>query len=192
MPDPTYGQSKRFAAFLEYAGQLAQAGLIDRARIIYAKAVAIQPEAAEAYNDLAWLLATCPDARLRDPTRAVEQASKAVERAPDASENQKTLGVARYRAGNWRGAIEALSKSEQLAPGKNFGSNALFLAMAHWQLGHRDDASQWYDRAVRWMRENNSDKDDELRRFRAEAAELLQIKDKTPSESEDPRSGTAL
>ena len=41
----------------------------------------------------------------------------------------------------------------------------MFLAMAQWQLGNREAALQWYDRAVRWM-EINSSRDKELDRFR--------------------------
>jgi hypothetical protein len=56
-----------------------------------------------------------------------------------------------------------------------------FLAMAHWQLGHKDEARQWYSQAVGWMEKNQEalTKDrphaEELKRFRAEAAELLGI-----------------
>jgi len=50
------------------------------------------------------------------------------------------------------------------------------LAMAHWQLGHKKEARQWYDKAVQWM-DMNKPQDEELRRFRAEAALLLGIKD---------------
>ena len=52
-----------------------------------------------------------------------------------------------------------------------------FLAMAHWQLGEKDKAREWYDRAVQWM-DKNQPKNEELRRFRAEAAELLELKEK--------------
>ena len=52
-----------------------------------------------------------------------------------------------------------------------------FLAMAHWRLGEKDKAREWYDRAVRWMDKNPS-KNEELRRFRAEAAELLGLTEK--------------
>jgi hypothetical protein len=55
--------------------------------------------------------------------------------------------------------------------------------MAHWQLGHKTEARQWYDRAVRWMEENHPYNDDELRRFRAEAEELLQIEGRVQSET---------
>ena len=44
--------------------------------------------------------------------------------------------------------------------------------MAHWQPGEKDEARKWFDQAVEWMEKNKPD-DEELRRFRAEAAELL-------------------
>ena len=44
--------------------------------------------------------------------------------------------------------------------------------MSHWQLGKKDEARQWYDKAVEWMEKNKPD-DEELKRFRAEAEELL-------------------
>ena len=52
-----------------------------------------------------------------------------------------------------------------------------FLAMSHWQLGQKDKAREWYDRAAQWM-DKNQPTDEELRRFRAEAAELLELKEK--------------
>jgi hypothetical protein len=51
-----------------------------------------------------------------------------------------------------------------------------FLAMAHWQLGEKDEARKYYDKAVAWMDKNKPD-DEELRRFRAEAAALLGVPD---------------
>ena len=48
--------------------------------------------------------------------------------------------------------------------------------MAHWQLGKKDKARAWYDRAVQWMNKNQPN-NRELRRFRAEAAELLELRE---------------
>ena len=58
----------------------------------------------------------------------------------------------------------------------------LFLAMAHWQMGEKEQAGKWYDQAVQWM-EKNKPQDEELRRFRTEAAELLQLAE--PSKAEN-------
>ena len=56
-------------------------------------------------------------------------------------------------------------------------NEGFFLAMAHWQLGEKDKAREWFDKAVKWMDKGKKD-DAELKRFRAEAAELLGAKDK--------------
>ncbi len=49
--------------------------------------------------------------------------------------------------------------------------------MAHWQLGNKVEAHKWYDQAVKWM-EKNQPKAEELRRYRAEASEMLELKAK--------------
>jgi hypothetical protein len=49
--------------------------------------------------------------------------------------------------------------------------------MAHWQLGKKEEACKWNDKAVAWM-EKNRPKDEELKLFRAEAEELLGMKGK--------------
>jgi len=45
----------------------------------YESAIEMDPSYARAYNALAWLLATCPTAEVRDGTKAVEAATKACE-----------------------------------------------------------------------------------------------------------------
>jgi tetratricopeptide (TPR) repeat protein/serine/threonine protein kinase len=154
---------------------LADKGRLDEAIAEYREAIRRQPSDANAHNQAAWFLATCPDAKLRDPKRAVELAKKAVTLAPNEGNSWNTLGVAHYRAGQWQRAVGALKKSMDLRKGGD-SCDWLFLAMAHWQLGEKDQAQQWYDRAVQWM-DKNRPTDEELRRFRAEAAELLQVKD---------------
>jgi Flp pilus assembly protein TadD len=124
-----------------------------------------------AHNDLAWELATCAEPRLRDPLQAVTLAKRAVELAPKAGGYWNTLGVAHYRAGNCNEAIVTLRKSTELDKGGG-SLGWFFLAMALWKLGNKDEARKWYDRAVEWG-EKNQHQDDELRRFRAEAWDLL-------------------
>ena len=130
-------------------------------------------DTAQSMNNLAWLLATCPDAKVRDAGRAVELAKKAVERAPAQGAYHTTLGAAHYRAAAWNEAVAALEKSAGLRNGGD-SFDWFFLAMAHWKLGAKDKAREWYDKAVRWM-DTNQPKNEELRRFRAEAAELLRL-----------------
>jgi Tfp pilus assembly protein PilF len=130
------------------------------------------PRTLDAMNNLAWFLATAPEPESRDPARAVELAKQAVAKTKSAN-CSNTLGVAYYRAGDWRAAIAALEESMRQGQGGN-GFDWLFLAMAQWQLGQRDQARHWYDRAAQWMEINRS-QDVELRRFRDEAAALLGI-----------------
>jgi serine/threonine protein kinase/tetratricopeptide (TPR) repeat protein len=126
---------------------------------------------ASTYNQWAWMLATCLDLKLRDPGQALAHARKAVELAPSSGTIWNTLGVVQYRNGDWAGAIKALMKATQLGKGGN-SLDFFFLAMAHWKLNEKEKARAWYDRAVAWM-DKNSPKNEELKRFRVEAAALL-------------------
>ena len=61
---------------------------------------------------------------------------------------------------------------------KGGDSNRLVLP-GHGPLAARGEGQgpQWYDRAVAWM-DKNQPKNEELRRFRAEVAELLGVNEK--------------
>jgi WD40 repeat protein len=126
-------------------------------------------------NSLAWLLATCPEPAVRNPAEAVAVGKKLVQRAPQQGAYWNTLGVAQYANGDWKDAITSLTKSAKFHNGGD-SFDWFFLAMASWQLGKKEDARAWYDKAVQWM-DKNKPEDEELRRFRAEAAALLSIED---------------
>jgi superkiller protein 3 len=127
-----------------------------------------------AVNDyLAWQFATYKNPKYRDPKRAVEAANRAVKLAPLMGSPWTTLGVAHYRAGDWKAALQALEKSMKLQGGDN-ANTFFFLAMTHWRLGNKGKAVEWYNRASDWMKKNQP-QDEELGRFHAEAAALLEI-----------------
>jgi eukaryotic-like serine/threonine-protein kinase len=130
---------------------------------------------AESQNCLAWILAASAEPGLRDPRRALGFAKKAVERQPSAATYWNTLGVASYRVDDAMSAITALEKSIELGAGGG-PADWLFLAMAHWKSGHQDQARNWYTRAVDWLDKERAS-DEELLRFRAEAAALLGVAD---------------
>ena len=46
------------------------------------------------------------------------------------------------------------------------------LAMAHWRLGHKQEARDWFDKAAGWT-EKYKPRDRELARYRTEASGLL-------------------
>jgi tetratricopeptide (TPR) repeat protein len=144
------------------------------ARDDWQKAVELAPTSAEANNNLAWLLATCADTTLRDPRRAVALATKGVELQPKQGMYWNTLGAARYGAGDWAAAVEALSKSMELRQGGD-AFDWFFLAMAEWQRGNKDEARRWYDKAREWT-QRNAAANEELQRFEAEAKGVLEAK----------------
>jgi serine/threonine protein kinase/tetratricopeptide (TPR) repeat protein len=145
----------------------------DEAIACYQKAIELDPKYAGAHNDFAWLLATCSEAKFRDAKRAVELAKRAVELKPQEGNYWNTLGVAHYRAGSWKDAVAGLEKSMELGKGGD-AYDWFFLAMAHGQLGDKADARRWYDKSVEWM-DKKQPENEELRRFRVEAAELLGV-----------------
>jgi superkiller protein 3 len=148
----------------------------------YRKAIELDPQNAHfrtrlagLLNGLAWTLATDAEPARRDPSRAVWLAKEAVELEPLQGGHWNTLGAAQYRAGNWKDALAAVGKSMELRKGGD-SFDWFFLAMAHGKLGEKDKARQWYDRAVKWTDEYQP-KNEELGRFRAEAAKLLELKE---------------
>ncbi|MFO0888509.1 MAG: tetratricopeptide repeat protein [Isosphaeraceae bacterium] len=162
---------------------LSRRGKWDEAIAEHREAIRLGPAHANNHNGLAWSLANCPDPRFRDPTQAVDLARRAVELAPRNGTYRNTLGVALYRAGDWQAAVAALEKSMELGNGGD-ALDCWFLAMARWQLGRQDEARSWYDKALAWM-ETHQPKDEELLRFRAEAAALMGI-DPHRSETKPP------
>jgi hypothetical protein len=159
---------------------LAAKGLLDEAAAEFREAIRLAPDHANARNALAqllnqqaWVLATHAEPKNRDPGRAVKLAQEAVDPAPKEGMFWNTLGVAHYRAGEWKVAIAALTKSMELCKGGD-SFDCYFLAMSHWHLDQKEEARKWYDRGVAWV-DKNQPQNEELRRFRAEAAELLGI-----------------
>jgi tetratricopeptide (TPR) repeat protein len=158
---------------------LYHSGEVDEAFSETEKAIALKPDGANEQNSLAWILATCPEVRRRDPRRAVEMARNAVTLAANRGEYWNTLGVALYYAGDWKGAITALNQSVAIQGTNSW--DGYFLAMARWKSGEREEARRLFDEAVRWM-EKKEPNDDDLLRFRAEAAQLLGIGEPVRSE----------
>ncbi len=89
--------------------------------------------------------------------------------------------MAHYRAGKWEEAISALTRSNELLGSEN-SWNFLFLSMAHWQLGNKEAAANWYNKAIEWMQKSDVDMVSKgrslLYSLYLEAAELMGIKTK--------------
>jgi serine/threonine protein kinase/Tfp pilus assembly protein PilF len=161
------------SAWINRADAWRRLGAWDKSKADYLRAIDIEAKAAWAHNNLAWLLATCPDVRFRDPPAAVAHAKEAVAVNDANGSFWNTLGVAHYRAADWPAAVTALLKSVELRQGGTT-VDCLFLAMAHWRLGREDTARRWIAQALQ-RTETIILANDALRRFRVEAAALLGV-----------------
>jgi serine/threonine protein kinase len=102
--------------------------------------------------ELVELLIACPDEKARDPKAAVAVAKKALERGPRTSREAclSLLGRAHYRAGEWQASVQALDKTVRSAGGPGC-VGLLYLAMAHWKLGNKEQANRWFDHGDRML-----------------------------------------
>src|SRR4029079_18939446 len=92
------------------------------------------------HSKIGWILATRPEANLRDPKQAVALARRAVEIGPNSDMAWQYLGWIHYRTGDWKASIEALEKSRKLQKGAT-GDSAqwIVLALAHARLAAQKD-----------------------------------------------------
>lgn len=130
-------------------------------------------ELAEVYSDLSWFLSIAPDTQLRDPSHALDLAEMAVRQWPSDARHWRNLGAAHYRMQHWSEALAALTKSRTFATEPD-GSEMLFRAMSHWQLGDRAAARAGYARFVEWRRKAADRVDEEIARLDDEAKILLE------------------
>ncbi len=130
-------------------------------------------------SNMAWLLTTCPDTRLRDHQRALAYAAAGRD-IPTAEMALYAFGMASYRTGNCLDAVQTLWRVRIC---DRYTACASFhLSMAFWQLGDLDQSQSAYMRASAWM-VKNLPCDPELELFREEAAALLGRQDVPPSVS---------
>jgi serine/threonine protein kinase/WD40 repeat protein len=97
-------------------------------------------------NVLAWSCAQGP-AALTDYAALIRVTESAIASART-SNRLNTLGALLYRAGRFEDAIQVLERSRELHGAGGTPFDALFLAMAHHRLGHREEAQRWLGRGT--------------------------------------------
>ena len=115
--------------------------------------------------------------------RGLASAEKLVSELPDVKMYRKSLsnahnnlGILHYRRGDWEAAVVSLRKGAELFREHEDDGDAQFaLAMALWRIGDKEQARTSYDQAVLWM-DKSEPFNERLRRFRAEATQLLKDK----------------
>jgi len=156
-------------------------GRTERAAKDFEQAIQQVSDNPAAVNSVTWRIVTMRDAKPEWIRRAVGFAEKVVSLKPDYSTYWNTLGVAQYRAGDYKAATRSLEKSVKLGDGSDFGYDGIFLAMAYWQLGNKDRGRKLYDQTLAWRDQNITS--EELDRFFAEAEKLIKAEAASEQES---------
>lgn len=104
------------AALVQRGNLAADQGMFADAEKDLRHAIALNPNHAEAHRSLAWLQATCPDAKYRKPDQALASAKRAAELLPDDYQTLDTLAAAEASLGNFSKAIELQQQAVAAAP----------------------------------------------------------------------------
>jgi tetratricopeptide (TPR) repeat protein len=95
----------------------------------------------------AWTVSVAPFPGL-DRKLALAFAQEAVKTSPKDASARTVLGTALYRDGQYAVAVENLDQAVKLRNGLGGIHDSLFLALAHHQLGHTEEANRWHARAT--------------------------------------------
>jgi Flp pilus assembly protein TadD len=94
---------------------LTHCGQVDEAIAHFQRALEIKPDMAAVLNDLAWIRATHPSARLRDGRQAVTLAQRAIELSSSNANALDTLAAAYAEAGRFPDAVRTAKEARQQA-----------------------------------------------------------------------------
>jgi tetratricopeptide (TPR) repeat protein len=134
------------------------------------------PEDPTLLNNTSWSIVVNPDRRPEEYRRALQYAEAACRLVPQESTFVNTLGVARYRAGQYREALDDLNRSLKFnAPrfGGPIPADLAFIAMVQHRLGQAAEARTTLEQLREVMKKRPWSADNESKAFVAEAAVLI-------------------
>ncbi len=127
-------------------------------------------------NNTSRMIAREPNRTADDYGRALRFAEAACRIVPEESTFVNTLGVARYRAGQYREALADLNRSLKLNAAQFGGpipARMAFIAMAQYRLGQSADARKTLEQLRGIMTQKRWTEDDESEAFSDEAISLI-------------------
>ncbi|MBI3466590.1 MAG: protein kinase [Planctomycetes bacterium] len=145
---------------------------------------------ANALNNAAWLIIREADRSVEEYRRALGDAEKVCRLVPDNGVYLNTLGIARYRVGQYEYAAVTLRLSDQFnskAFGQSHPADLAFLAMAHHRIGHAEEAQKLLDRLRKSLQDPRWKDDAEPQAFLREAEALILTRG-SPDDDEDEQS----
>jgi tetratricopeptide (TPR) repeat protein len=105
----------------------------------------------------------------------LERLKKAAEADPTNGNRWRDLAIAFYRSGKWQDSLDVFKTKEHL--GHGIGGSAwqwFYIAMAHWQLDHKEEAFSLYYQSIDWV---EREREKRLLAVQAEAAALMDLPD---------------
>jgi WD40 repeat protein len=147
------------------------------------------PVDADHLNDLSWTVARRSGLAPAAYRLALSRAETACRLNPENSLYLNTLGVARYRAGQYREALADLKRSLELNAARSGGpipADLAFLAMAQHGLGQHAEARKTLEQLQGIMKNPRWSDDVESKAFRDEAAALIDRPVKDESQVQPP------
>jgi serine/threonine protein kinase/Flp pilus assembly protein TadD len=133
-------------------------------------------------QNLARCLLSASEPEPRQVKEAVTLAQKALKLMPQFRLCWNTLALAQYRAGDFKAARTTVDEAMTRSKGGDC-RDWFLLAMIQWRQGDKEQARQWFKRAVQQMEKSKSESET-ARTLRAEAAKVLGIKDTAGSKEE--------
>jgi tetratricopeptide (TPR) repeat protein len=117
-----------------------------------------------------------PGADAAQYRRAVQLAEAACRLTPEAGSYLTTLGIARYRAGQYPEALDALTHARSLnakARGRDYPDDVAFLALCYQRLGQPEPAQNRLAELRELLRQKPWDKSEEAQAYLREAEALI-------------------
>ena len=99
----------------------------------------MDPASSQAQNDLAWVQATCPDAKYRDGKSAIDLARKACEATKWKKDDYiVTLAAAHAEVGEYDEAVKRMTEASEIDPKRDAATREQLLKLFKQSMPHRD------------------------------------------------------
>ena len=99
----------------------------------------MDPASSQAQNDLAWVQATCPDAKYRDGKSAIDLARKACEATKWKKDDYiVTLAAAHAEVGEYDEAVKRMTQASEIDPKRDAATREQLLKLFKQSMPHRD------------------------------------------------------